>query len=88
MQLLFKHLKKLIILIVGLTLVIIGIALLVLPGPGLVTIALGLGVLSLEFVWAKHLFKKMKTYSEDQLSHLQNKLNQKKLDKTDSSLKE
>ncbi|HMQ11236.1 MAG TPA: PGPGW domain-containing protein [Oligoflexia bacterium] len=77
MQALYTHLKKLIVFIVGLTIIIIGIALLVLPGPGLVTIAVGLGVLSLEFVWAKHLFKKMKAYSKDQLDSLQNKLDKK-----------
>ncbi|MCI5073243.1 PGPGW domain-containing protein [bacterium] len=77
MQLLFKHLKKLLIFIVGLTIIIIGIALLVLPGPGIVTIAVGLGVLSLEFVWAKRLFEKAKTYSKDQFEQIQNKLDKK-----------
>jgi Ca2+-transporting ATPase len=43
---------------VGGTVVLIGIALLVLPGPGLVTIALGLAILASEFVWARALLKK------------------------------
>lgn len=77
MQALYKHLKKLIVLIVGLTIVMIGVALLVLPGPGLVTIVLGLGILSLEFVWAKHLFKKAKTYSKDQFERIQKNLDKK-----------
>jgi hypothetical protein len=38
----------------------IGAALLVLPGPGLVVIALGLFILSAEFVWAKRLLDRMK----------------------------
>jgi tellurite resistance protein TerC len=37
----------------GATLIAIGLALLFLPGPGLVVIAVGLALLSSEFVWAR-----------------------------------
>lgn len=40
---------------VGSLLVAIGVALLFLPGPGLLLIAAGLAVLSLEFLWAEEL---------------------------------
>ena len=43
------------IFIVGTTLLIVGAALLVLPGPGIGVIALGLVVLSAEFQWAKRI---------------------------------
>lgn len=39
---------------VGATVVATGIALLVLPGPGLLVIALGVGILATEFAWARH----------------------------------
>lgn len=39
----------------GTGLVILGLMLLVLPGPGILTIAAGLTVLATEFVWARNL---------------------------------
>lgn len=51
-------LKRIVVGIVGVTVVMIGVALLVLPGPGLVTIALGLAILSTQFVWARSLLNK------------------------------
>lgn len=46
--------------IVGGTLIVVGIVLLVLPGPGLVLIALGLVVLASEFAWAEAILLRMK----------------------------
>jgi Ca2+-transporting ATPase len=51
-------LRRALIGVVGFTVVVIGVALLVLPGPGLVLIALGLAILATEFVWAQALLKK------------------------------
>jgi len=48
----------------GFTVIAIGAALLVLPGPGLVVIALGLFILSAEFVWAKRLLDRMKNEAQ------------------------
>ena len=44
--------------IAGGTMVAAGVAMLVLPGPGLLTIALGLALLATEFAWAEGLLKK------------------------------
>lgn len=44
--------------VVGLTLLFGGIAMLVLPGPAFVVIPIGLAILSLEFVWADRLLEK------------------------------
>jgi tellurite resistance protein TerC len=41
-------------LIVGSTVLAIGAVLLVLPGPGLLTMAIGLSILAAEFAWARH----------------------------------
>jgi tellurite resistance protein TerC len=48
----------------GFTVLAIGAAMLVLPGPGLVVIALGLLILSAEFVWAKRLLDRMKDQAQ------------------------
>lgn len=53
-------LKKLIIGVIGLTVVAIGVLLLVLPGPGLLVIAGGISILALEFAWARRLMRRMK----------------------------
>jgi uncharacterized protein (TIGR02611 family) len=44
----------------GFTLLLIGIMMLVTPGPGWLVIFLGLGLLAAEFVWAKRLMDRIK----------------------------
>ena len=46
--------------VVGFTLLLVGTALLVLPGPGLLVIGLGLALLAAEFVWAANLLDRIK----------------------------
>ncbi|MCZ6600953.1 MAG: PGPGW domain-containing protein [Acidobacteria bacterium] len=48
------------VLIIGITIILIGIALLVLPGPGTLVIILGLALLGTEFIWARRLLKRVK----------------------------
>lgn len=45
---------------VGCTLIGVGVVLLVLPGPGLLLIALGVAVLASEFAWAERVLGRMK----------------------------
>ncbi len=42
----------------GIAVLVIGIAMLALPGPAFVVIPIGLAILSLEFAWAEHLLEK------------------------------
>ncbi|MGA9762919.1 MAG: PGPGW domain-containing protein, partial [Gaiellaceae bacterium] len=42
----------------GLVVLLGGLAMLVLPGPGLLTVAIGLSMLALEFAWAERLLGK------------------------------
>lgn len=56
MNMTYKALRKTVIFIIGSIVFIVGVILLLIPGPGLVTMALGLLILSTEFEWAeKHL---------------------------------
>jgi len=48
----------------GFTLLLIGIVMLVTPGPGWLVILLGLGLLAAEFVWAKRLMDRIKRQGE------------------------
>jgi uncharacterized protein (TIGR02611 family) len=54
--------------IIGTALVLLGVLLLVLPGPGIVTIAAGLAVLATEFAWARRLLDWFKTRFRSYLS--------------------
>lgn len=57
--------RKVLILVVGCTVLLIGVAMIVLPGPAVVVIPLGLAILSLEFVWAGKLLERAKkTFTE------------------------
>ena len=55
-----KTAKRIIVAIFGFTVLIIGIAMIVLPGPALIVIPLGLAILASEFLWARRLLKKLK----------------------------
>ncbi|MFG0275113.1 MAG: PGPGW domain-containing protein [Phycisphaerales bacterium] len=48
-----RQARRLVVLVIGLTVILAGVAMLVLPGPGWVAIFAGLGILSAEFVWAR-----------------------------------
>jgi uncharacterized protein (TIGR02611 family) len=49
--------------VAGFSLLVLGIAMVVTPGPGSVTILLALGVLAAEFVWARRLLDRLKDQS-------------------------
>lgn len=48
-----RRLRKIAVFVLGVTVVLIGIAMIVLPGPAFVVIPAGLGILAIEFFWAK-----------------------------------
>jgi tellurite resistance protein TerC len=52
--------RNIIALAVGSTVLILGVAMIVLPGPGLVVIPLGLAILAAEFVWARRLLTRLR----------------------------
>jgi uncharacterized protein (TIGR02611 family) len=55
-----KQAKRLIVIVIGFTILLAGIAMIVLPGPAIVVIPLGLAVLATEFIWARKLLKSIK----------------------------
>jgi len=61
----YKIAKRIAIGIVGGTVLIIGIVMIVAPGPALVVIPVGLGILWLEFAWARIWLKKVKAKAEE-----------------------
>jgi len=57
---LLRKARRLIVLVIGSTVLFIGLALLVLPGPAFVVIPLGLAILATEFHWARNLLGRLK----------------------------
>ena len=57
-----RLLRRTVIAIVGGTVVLIGIVMIVLPGPAILVIPAGLAILALEFVWAKRLLEKFRQH--------------------------
>ncbi len=57
---LLRRARKLVVLIVGGTVVAIGIVMLVLPGPAFVVIPAGIAILATEFAWARRLLRQVK----------------------------
>ena len=51
-------LRKVIVAIIGGTVVLIGVALIVLPGPAFIVIPVGLGILATEFAWARRAIRR------------------------------
>jgi len=52
--------KRWVKIVFGFTLLALGVIMIVTPGPGWLTILLGLGVLAAEFVWARTLLDRLK----------------------------
>ena len=56
----YKVAKRIAIGVVGGSVLLVGVAMIILPGPAFVVIPVGLGILSLEFAWARSWLKKIK----------------------------
>jgi tellurite resistance protein TerC len=52
--------RRLIIIVTGFTLLMCGIAMIVLPGPAILVIPIGLAILATEFIWAKKILVRVK----------------------------
>jgi tellurite resistance protein TerC len=50
--------RRLIVAVIGVTILLIGLALVVLPGPAFVVVPVGLAILASEFAWARRLIRR------------------------------
>ena len=60
-----KLAKKIIVSVIGFTILLAGLAMTVLPGPAFIVIPLGLGILATEFIWAKKLLTRVKNKARE-----------------------
>jgi uncharacterized protein (TIGR02611 family) len=63
-----KIVRRIIVAVVGATVLLIGIALLVLPGPAFIVIPIGLAILATEFAWARHWLNKVRGMASSVIS--------------------
>lgn len=56
--------RRVIVAVIGGTLLLVGVAMIVLPGPAIVVVPLGLAVLATEFVWARRWLRKTRKLLE------------------------
>lgn len=52
--------RRLIVTVIGFTILMAGVAMIVLPGPAVVVIPVGLAILATEFIWARKLLVAVK----------------------------
>jgi|GEM_PF-920334 len=56
----WRNTRRLVIFVIGVTVLLMGAAMVFLPGPGMLVILVGLAILATEFVWARILLKRVK----------------------------
>ena len=61
----WKQAKRIAVIILGISVLLIGIGMIILPGPAVLVIPAGLAILSVEFVWARVILKRIKEKIDD-----------------------
>lgn len=56
--------RRILLIVVGFTLLALGIIMIFTPGPGTPVILMGLGLLAAEFVWARRIMERVKREAE------------------------
>jgi tellurite resistance protein TerC len=60
-----KQVKRFAVGLIGVTVIIIGVVLLVLPGPAFIVIPAGFAILATEFAWARRALRKLKEKAKE-----------------------
>ncbi len=55
--------KKMVVATVGTSVVLVGVVMIVTPGPAIVVIPAGLAILAVEFAWARRWLRRVKAYA-------------------------
>ena len=70
----YRIAKRIIIGVVGGTVLLLGVVMIVTPGPGIAGIIVGLGILGIEFAWARIWLKKLKSRAQETARQLKDKM--------------
>lgn len=60
----YRVARRIVLTVVGLTVLLLGLLMLVTPGPGLLGLAAGLGILALEYTWAHRWLQSVRNGAE------------------------
>lgn len=66
----WKQARRIVVFVIGSTVLLIGVAMIVLPGPAVIVIPLGLAILATEFVWARRWLDSTKKKLRDLAAHV------------------
>lgn len=61
----YRWARRIVVGVIGGTIVALGVAMIVLPGPAILVIPIGLGVLGLEFAFARHWLRRLRATATD-----------------------
>ena len=68
----YRHARRVAVAVVGGSVVAVGVAMIVLPGPAFVVIPVGLAILGIEFAWARHWLEKAKRHAQTAVDAVKN----------------
>ena len=72
----YRAARRIAIAIIGVTVVLLGVAMLVLPGPGLLTIIGGLAILAIEFAFAERWLERAKKGTKKTVDEVKRRVRQ------------
>jgi len=70
----YRQARRAVILLIGSSILLVGVAMLVLPGPAFLIIPAGLAILAIEFAWARHWLGKVRTQFDSVSSKIRGKV--------------
>ncbi len=65
----YKKARRVVVAIVGGSIVVVGILMIVLPGPAILVIPAGLAILGIEFAWARRWLRKVKAKTQETMDY-------------------
>jgi tellurite resistance protein TerC len=70
LHLTYRTARRIVVTLVGVTVILIGIALIFLPGPATLVIPLGIAILGIEFAWARRWLRKIREKSKQAVEQI------------------
>lgn len=64
LEITYRAARRIVVAVVGVTVVLVGVVLIFTPGPALVVIPAGLAILSIEFAWARRWLRRLRDTSK------------------------
>ncbi|MGH8134970.1 MAG: PGPGW domain-containing protein [Steroidobacteraceae bacterium] len=66
----YQWARRIVVAVIGGTVLLIGIAMVVLPGPAIIVVPLGLGILGLEFAFARTWLRKLRAAAAEVINRV------------------